>query len=164
MSSLVRGRHYPEDRYHGETGEATAWLHRPGGQPDTQTRGGVTCEYLATGEQTEGRFGLYRWSFGADESGPDAHFHRAISEQFYVLSGSVRIFDGKAWVEAGPGDFVYVPEGGIHGFRGGDFAQMLLMFSPGAPREEYFETLARGEPMDPEERAAFMLRHDTYWV
>jgi hypothetical protein len=40
---------------------------------------------------------------------------------------------------------------------------MLILFAPGAPREEYFEILARGDPMTAEERAAFMLRHDTYW-
>ena len=43
---------------------------------------------------------------------------------------------------------------------------MLLMFTPGAPREDYFETLAglAENPMTEEERAEFMLRHDTYWV
>jgi hypothetical protein len=41
---------------------------------------------------------------------------------------------------------------------------MLLMFAPGGPREDYFETLARGEPMTDEERSAFMARHDTYWL
>jgi hypothetical protein len=44
---------------------------------------------------------------------------------------------------------------------------MLLLFAPGAPREDYFETLARlaeGESMTPEERDAFMLRHDTFWL
>jgi hypothetical protein len=43
---------------------------------------------------------------------------------------------------------------------------MLLMFAPGGPREDDFETLARlaEHPMTEEERAGFMLRHDTYWV
>ena len=41
---------------------------------------------------------------------------------------------------------------------------MLLRFTPGGPREDYFETLARGERMAEDERAAFMLRHDTSWV
>ncbi len=157
-------RPYPPETYRGTTGEVSAWAHRPGGEPDTRSRNGVTCEYLATGDQTRGRFGLYRWTFGPGESGPDPHFHRTISEQFYVLSGSVRIFDGRTWVEAGPGDFVYVPEGGIHGFRGSDHAQMLLLFAPGGPREDYFETLARGEAMSEQERTDFMLRHDTWWV
>ncbi len=44
---------------------------------------------------------------------------------------------------------------------------MLILFAPGAPREDYFETLARvseGLTMTDDERAAFMLRHDTFWV
>ena len=44
---------------------------------------------------------------------------------------------------------------------------MLLLFTPGAPREDCFETLAdaaRREAMDDEARAAFFLRHDTFWV
>ena len=81
-----------------------------------------------------------------------------------MLSGEVRLYDGREWVTARSGDFLYVPEGGIHGFRGGGGAAMLLMFAPGGPREDYFETLARGEQMTEAERAAFMQRHDTYWV
>lgn len=107
---------------------------------------------------------MYRWTFGEDESGPDGHFYRSISEQFYVLSGEVRLYDGAQWITARSGDFLYVPEGGIHGFRGADRASMLLMFAPGGPREDYLETLARGEPMTEEQRAEFMLRHDTYWI
>jgi hypothetical protein len=43
---------------------------------------------------------------------------------------------------------------------------MLLLFAPGAPREEYVETLAKvaEQPTSTEERAAFMERHDTYWL
>ena len=44
---------------------------------------------------------------------------------------------------------------------------LLLLFTPGAPREDYFETLAalgRGGRMTDDERAAFMLQHDTHWV
>ncbi len=162
-SAPVR-RHYPPDRYRGTTGEVSAWSRSTDTPPDTRSAAGVTCEFLATGQQTEGRFGLYRWTFGADESGPDAHFHRAISEQFYVLSGQVRLYDGKSWTTAGSSDFLYVPEGGIHGFRGIDPAQMLLLFAPGGPREAYFETLAQGQGMDADQRAEFMITHDTYWV
>ncbi|WP_380169551.1 cupin domain-containing protein [Jannaschia sp. R86511] len=157
-------RPYPPATYEGATGEASAWLRRSDAAPDVVQRSGGTCEYLATGDRTQGRFGLYRWTFGDAESGPDPHFHRTISEQFYVLAGQVRLFDGREWLEAGPGDFLYVPEGGVHGFRGSAGASMLLMFAPGGPREDYFETLARGATMPADERDRFMATHDTYWV
>jgi quercetin dioxygenase-like cupin family protein len=160
-------RPYPADVYRGATGEASAWLRRDGTEPEITHRSGGTCEYLATGDRTNGRYGLYRWTFGEAETGPEPHFHRSITESFYVLEGTVRLYDGNGWVTAAAGDFLHVPEGGIHGFRGGDHARMLLMFAPGAPREDYFETLAavgRGAPMSDDERVAFMLQHDTYWV
>jgi mannose-6-phosphate isomerase-like protein (cupin superfamily) len=158
---------YPPDAYHGDTGEASAWI-RPARTPaEIEYTNGGSCEYLLTGPQSAGKLGIYKWSFGEDESGPSPHFHRAIAELFYVLEGHVRLYDGTGWKEAGAGDFLYVPEGGLHGFRGGGRASMLLMFTPGAPREDYFETLAalgRGGTMTDEDRAAFMLRHDTFWV
>ena len=160
-------RSYPPDAYHGESGEVSAWTRPSDTAPDITYSNGGTCEYVATGDQTGGGFGLYRWTFGDTESGPDPHFHKSITESFYVLTGSVRLYDGREWVTARSGDFLHVPEGGLHGFRGSDHASMLLMFSPGAPREDYFETLARlgtGETMTAEERAEFMLRHDTFWV
>ena len=160
-------RPYPDDVYTGEGGEVSAWMRRDGTEPELVYKNGGSCEYLATGDQTGGLYGLYRWSFGETESGPDPHFHRAITESFYVLEGEVRLYDGNGWVTARAGDFLHVPEGGLHGFRGADHARMLLMFTPGAPREDYFETLHAlgfGATMTDAERVEFMLQHDTYWV
>lgn len=157
-------RPYPPDRYRGTTGEQSAIVRPDGVEPEIRYRSGVTCEYLVTGDQTGTTFGLYRWTFGPEESGPEPHFHRSITESFYVLSGEVALFDGAGWRTGRPGDFMFVPEGGLHGFRGADHASMLLLFTPGAPRENYFETLAAGQDLSEEERAEFMLRHDTFWV
>ena len=126
---------YPEPRYHGDTGEASARL-RPASQPPEVTyANGGTAHFLATTDTTDGQFGLYRWEMSAEPSGPGPHFHRTISESFYVLSGAVRLFDGNGWIDGAPGDFLFVPEGGIHGFRNesGEPASMLLLFAPGGP-------------------------------
>ena len=58
------------------------------------------------------------------------------------------------------------PEGGLHGFRNesGEKASMLILFAPGAPREDYFERVATTGQMSEEERTEFYLRHDTFWV
>jgi mannose-6-phosphate isomerase-like protein (cupin superfamily) len=160
---------YPPARYIGDEGEVSARF-RPDGHPrELNNAAGGGAHYLATGESTGGLFGLYRWEMGPGRGGPGPHFHKTISESFYVLSGMVALYDGEKWVGGHPGDFLYVPEGGIHGFRNesGESASMLLLFAPGAPREDYFETLAdaaRREAMDDAQRAAFMLRHDTFWV
>jgi mannose-6-phosphate isomerase-like protein (cupin superfamily) len=161
------GASYPEPRYTGEGGETSA-TYRPASQPAdlTYPTTGNTVHYLATGASTNGLFGLYRWVMGPEPSGPEAHFHRSIAESFYVLSGSIRIYDGRQWIDTTPGDFVHVPEGGIHGFRNesGAPASMLIHFAPGAPREPYFEGIINVGQMSADERAEFMLRHDTFWL
>jgi mannose-6-phosphate isomerase-like protein (cupin superfamily) len=160
---------YPEPRYHGDTGTVSALLRSSGQNPDLTYPSGGTVHYLATGESTGGRFGLYRWEMGPTPSGAHPHFHRTISESFYVLSGGVQLYDGRSWFDATPGDFLFVPEGGLHGFRNesGEASSILILFSPGAPREEYFETLgqlAEGLVMSDEEKTEFYLRHDNHWV
>jgi mannose-6-phosphate isomerase-like protein (cupin superfamily) len=159
---------YPPPLYDG-TGEASAWVRRTDEPPALTFANGGSVDYLARGDATGGLFGLYRWNFSGPVSGPDAHFHKTISESFYVLTGTVKFFDGTAWVDGRPGDFVHVPPGGIHGFRNesGEPASMLLHFAPGAPREPYFETLKAvgdGLEMTAEEGEAFMFAHDTFWL
>ncbi|GAA2758043.1 cupin domain-containing protein [Actinopolymorpha rutila] len=157
---------YPKPRYAGSDGEVSA-TYRPAGRPPEFTyRSGGSVHYLSTGASTNGEFGLYRWEMGPEPSGPSEHFHRSISESFYILAGSVRIFDGSRWLDTEPGDYVHVPEGGIHAFRNesGEPASMLLHFAPGAPREGYFEGLPDLSKTDEAERAEFFLRHDTFWI
>jgi quercetin dioxygenase-like cupin family protein len=160
---------YPPPVHTGEEGLVNATLQRADAPADLTYRSGGTVHYLATRRSTNGQFGLYRWSMAAEPSGPEPHFHRSISEAFYVLSGTIRLYDGRAWVDGAPGDFLFVREGGIHAFRNesGAPASMLILFAPGADREDYFETLdrvGRGLVLGDEERTAFYLRHDTFWL
>lgn len=160
---------YPDPRYFGEAGELSA-TYRPASQaPDLTYPSGTTVDYLATGASTDRLFGLYRFSMSAEPSGPAPHFHRTMAESFFVLLGTIRIYDGRSWIEAAPGDFVHVPAGGIHGFRNesGAAASMLIHFAPGAPREGYFEGLAEwatsGRPSEAEVDA-FYEAHDNLWI
>jgi quercetin dioxygenase-like cupin family protein len=165
----MSGPGYPPDRYRAPPGEVNASLRRADAPAELALGGGGSAHYLATGSSTGGAFGLYRWEMGPDPTGPGPHFHRGITESFYVLSGTVRLYDGERWLDGSPGDFLHVPEGDIHGFRNesGEPASMLLLFTPGAPREDYFETIAdaaRRAEMSAEDWTDFFLRHDTFWV
>jgi len=112
-------------------------------EPELRFPGGGSASYLATERSTGGDYGLFRWDMGQTAGGPDPHFHRAMSEAFFVLSGAVLLYDGRRWVDAAPGDFLHVPPGGVHAFRNPDGpAAMLMLFTPGAPRQTYFEELA----------------------
>lgn len=157
---------YPEPQYLGEAGEVTATYRPAVTPPDLTYESGTAVHYLSTGAGTGGLFGLYRWDMGPTHSGPDPHFHRTITESFFVLSGTVAIYDGQRWVDTGPGDWVHVPAGGVHGFKNTSDApaSMLIHFSPGAPREGYFQGLPALADLSEDERAAFYLRHDNHWV
>ena len=160
---------YPDPRYLGEKGEISA-MYRPADQKSDLTIGpGAAVRYLATGASTRGQFGLYRWDAKPHTPGPSAHFHRAMSESFFILSGTVRLFDGERWVDTKAGDFLFVPEGGLHGFQNesDDPASMLILFVPGAPREGYFEAIAAkaaGRQFTDEEWKDICIRHDNYFV
>jgi mannose-6-phosphate isomerase-like protein (cupin superfamily) len=161
---------YPEPRYMGDTGEVSARLRPASEEPDLKIGPLTAASYLIKGEATGGKFGLYRWDMAPGVPGAAPHFHRTLSESFFILSGTVGLYDGEKWTEATAGDYLYVPEGGIHGFRNtsGDPASMLILFAPGAPREGYFEGLAdrvlgRRE-FTPEQFKEFCDAHDNIWV
>ena len=149
------------------TDPATPFTHAAADVPRLEL-GRAQAGLVATGSQTAGTYGLFRWEMTAEESGPAPHFHTQISEAFYVLDGSVQLYDGRSWTEARAGDFMHVPPNGVHAFRNrsGAPASMLILFVPGAPREEYFRALgeiaAGAREFTPEQWAAFLASHDQY--
>lgn len=173
---------YPPARYLGDDGLVNA-VHRPASAPPELTRerpigddGAMTwtrMDYLATGAPTGNpaaavtseEFGLYRLELGPRAGGPSLHFHRTISESFYILSGTVQLSDGARTFDATAGDFLYVPVGGLHGFgnHSDEPASLLLLFAPGAPREDYFERVGHVGEMSEAEREDFFLQHDNHW-
>ncbi|MFB7585874.1 cupin domain-containing protein [Streptomyces sp. NPDC056169] len=160
---------YPAPRYFGEQGELTARFRPAATEPDFVSGpgpGGTAYHYLSTKTSTDGDYGLYRVDMGPEAGGPSTHFHKAMSEAFFILSGSVRVFDGEQWVTATSGDHLYVPVGGLHAFRNEapEPASMLMLFAPGAPREEYFESIAQLAELSDAERTEFCERHDSFFV
>ncbi len=155
--------------YEGKGGEVNAvYRQRVAFPPLVSSRSSV--EFAAPGSVTRNEFGLFRWEMKPHAGGPAAHFHRTFSESFYILSGTVRLFDGSAWVEATTGDFLYVPRGGIHAFAN-DFdrdASMLILFAPGIARERFFQEIAEighsGRTLSPAEWTDLYARHDQFPV
>ena len=154
--------------YTADFGAVSATFH-PGAEAEQAATGpGTISRFVAPGSVTQGRFGLYEFRMAAGAGRADPHFHRTFSESFYVLSGTMRLYDGGRWIDASAGDFLYVPEGGVHGFRNDSdaAATMLILFAPGAPRETYFRELAdissSGRVLSDEEWTDLFARHDQY--
>ena len=155
--------------YDGD-GEVSSILVPGDAAPTIRFASGTVAHLVARGSLTDGRFGLFRWDMPGRSGGASPHFHRGFSDSFFVLSGTVDLWTGSAWQAATAGDYLYVPEGGIHGFRnsGDASASMLILFAPGAPRERYFEELAEigrsGRQLTREEWADLYARHDQVMV
>ncbi len=157
---------YPPPRYTAAEPEVSARLKSGGDPPDYDAFGLVKYHYLADQQSTDGDYGLYRVEIAAHGGGPGPHFHRAMSEAFFVLSGTISLYNGADWVDGQPNDFLYVPPGGIHGFRNeaDEPASILMLFAPGAPREYYFEGLAKLGELSDDERHQFFIRNDNFFV
>jgi quercetin dioxygenase-like cupin family protein len=155
--------------YQGESGEVSA-IWRPRTEVPPLVRPTSSVRFVAPGSVTGGQFGLFHWEMQPRSGGPGAHFHRTFSESFYVLGGTVRLFNGRAWVEGSPGDFIHVPAGGIHAFgnESDGEASMLILFAPGLARERYFQELAEignsGRQLTPDEWTELYARHDQFMV
>lgn len=156
--------------YAGETGEPSAIAAAASEMQRLNFKSGTVGTFVATGALTRGEYGLYRWEMLPSSGGAGGHFHRTFSEAFYVLSGTPTFFDGRGWSQGAAGDFLYIPEGGIHGFRNDapEPATMLILFSPGIPREAYFQELYEighsGRQMTKADWADLYARHDQVMV
>jgi mannose-6-phosphate isomerase-like protein (cupin superfamily) len=156
--------------YSKEAGEISA-RYRPAGEvPSLTNKSGTDIRFTAPGSVTNGQFGLFEWNMDETRAGPDPHIHKTFSESFYVMEGTVRLFNGEAWIDAVKGDFLYVPPGGVHTFanESGAPARMLILFAPGIPREDYFIELAEisssGRAMTDADWLELWARHDQYPV
>src|ERR1700726_4381073 len=152
--------------YSKGVGEVSARYRSAGEVPSVTYPSGTHVVFTAPGSATSGQYGLFEWNMTGTPGGADPHFHKTFSESFYVMEGTVRLFNGEGWIDAVKGDFLYVPQGGIHAFanESGAPARMLILFAPAPPHEEYFQELAyirsSGPPMPGEDWMGVWARHD----
>ena len=126
-------------------------LTRGTGISDAWFFGGARCSVKIEGRHTGGR--LYQVHVVERRgSGPPLHIHHNADETFYVVAGELLVFVGDERVEAGPGDFVFGPQGVPHGYVArSDQAEFLATFAP-ATMDRFFEELG-GVPVVPGEPA-----------
>jgi quercetin dioxygenase-like cupin family protein len=162
--SFVSAEYGPE-RYFGRDGRID-FKFKPASDPPHSVNPQTALTHLVTGSETGGAYGLFRCDFGSGPGGTGNHFHRTFQEDILVLSGSMALYDGERWRDAGPGDFLHIPPGGLHAFKNqsGEPASMLMIFSPGGPRERYFAELGQIADLDDQQRREFLLSHDNWFV
>lgn len=104
---------------------------RRAGEAERRWLGEVSTSFLAEGEDTGGRYALVDETAPCGEQVP-LHRHPDDDESFYVVDGEVTFFlGGAAGARVGPGSFVHVPGGTVHGFRvESETARYLILTTP----------------------------------
>ena len=107
---------------------------------------GDLYEFKATGEDTGGRFALWKTTTPPGNPGPPPHIHHNEDEVFYLLEGEWELMvEGRASV-VGAGTFVNIPRGTLHTFRNaGTTPARFLGLAVPAGFEGFFEEI--GEPV-----------------
>lgn len=76
---------------------------------------GWLMTFLATAEDTQGRFALIE-AVGRRDNVPPPHMHHREEETFYVLEGKMTVSVGDHTIKATPGTLVVVPRHTVHSF------------------------------------------------
>ena len=99
---------------------------------------GNLLTFLATGEDTQGRFALFE---GVARKGnvPPPHIHHREDETFYILEGEITASVGGQTIKGTPGTMIFLPRNVVHSFEiESEQGRMLVLLTP-AGLEGYFK-------------------------
>jgi len=101
---------------------------------------GDVYRFLATGEETDGRYALWE-AIVPPGGGPPPHVHSREEEGFYVLEGEITFFIGDQRLVASAGTFANMPIGSQHSFTNETDrpAKMLISVAPAGLEKMFFE-------------------------
>ena len=106
---------------------------------------GDVYRFLATGEDTNGKYALWE-AIVPPGGGPPPHVHSREEEGFYVLEGEITFTIGDQRLVASAGTFANMPVGTPHSFRNESDqpARMLIQVAPAGLEKMFFEV---GQPV-----------------
>ena len=101
---------------------------------------GDVYRFLATGEDTGGRYALWE-AVVPPGSGPPPHAHSREEEGFYVLEGEITFTMGDQRLVASAGTSANMPVGTPHAFKDevDKAARMLISVAPAGLEQMFFE-------------------------
>ena len=110
--------------------ESTAFSHDRQSIDRSVWYNGSLMTFLATGEETLGKFALIE-AVGRKGNDPPPHLHRREDEVFYILEGEVVFSVGDRTIKGTPGTMIYLPRDGRHAFTiESERARMLILVTP----------------------------------
>lgn len=123
---------------------------------------------LADFDATGGKLSTNRTWLGPGDGGPPPHYHATSAELFFILGGALEVLTGDRVTTLTEGDLLVVPPYMPHAWKApaDQPADVLIVFTPGIERFEYFRMVGRlfkGEATE-EELFAAEERYDNHWV
>lgn len=101
---------------------------------------GDVYRFLATGEDTDGKYALWE-AIVPPGGGPPRHVHAREEEGFFILEGEITLQAGDTRLVATAGMFVNMQVGMPHGFKneGQHTARILISVAPAGLEKMFFE-------------------------
>ncbi len=137
-------------------------------QQDAEQLDTIGVTLYADHDMTGGKLSGNRAYLPPGTSGPPPHFHRTSAELFFMLGGTLRVLAGEEILVIHEGDFLLVPPYMPHAWAAptDDAADVLVLFTPGIERFEYFrlaDRIRRGQAQ-PTEILDTQERFDNHFV
>ncbi len=118
---------------------------RESGEGKTIAVVGDVYRFLATGDETDGRYAMFE-AVVRPGGGPPPHVHSREEESFYVLEGEITFQIGDERIVAQAGTFANMPVGSLHSFRNNTDteARMIISVAPAGLEKMFMEV---GQPV-----------------
>ena len=128
-------------------------ISSPDRAPILLQRMGVTIRLMTSAAETNGGFTLLDYTAPSAFAGPQPHYHKRMTELFYVLEGKLSVRAGDNTFVIGKNELVRVPPGLLHTFATSqtEAARFLVLLTPGG-MENYFlqlDELVKNAPVWP---------------
>lgn len=132
----------------GQVASESKWVNkmdrlpvlRKSGEGRTIAVVGDVYRFLATGEETDGKYAMWE-AVVSPGGGPPPHIHSREEESFYVLEGEITFTLDDQTIVARPGMFANMPVGSLHSFKNNTDkpARMILSVAPAGFERMLFE-------------------------
>src|SRR6202008_4432655 len=115
------------------------------GQGRTVAVVGDIYRFLATGEDTDGKYAMWE-AIVPPGGGPPAHIHSREEESFFILEGEIPLQIGEQRMVVPAGTFANLPVGSLHSFKNASdkLARMIISVAPAGLEQMFFEV---GQPV-----------------
>ena len=106
-----------------------------------KTRNYFGLNFIATGNDTNGRYFLSQTIIPAGDSGPPIHSHSNEDESFFLKNGQLKFIVNDEEIELNTGEFLNIESGERHAWKNesNEDAELIVTFAPAGIENMFIE-------------------------